>query len=150
MSFTNQAETIVLNQIFRGTATGYSASWALALFYSASSSGTNPGDDTSDGVVPQSSASHTEVSGGSYARTSPSGSPDFNAASGNTIQNNGAISFPQATANWAASPNFVNGWGLYDVTGNECVFTGAFSAGKEVLTLDTVSVADTALSITLD
>lgn len=151
MGMSQQTSAVVLNILIRDAANPYTYLTApetleLALFVSASSgAGADPGASAD---VPDGNNSVTgEVSSTStgYDRTAV----EFGdaATSGNpaSIDNSAAVNFPTATANWAASTNYVSGWALYDVNATVnarvAVWTGAFNVGKNVLQNDTVTVA---------
>jgi hypothetical protein len=82
----------------------------------------------------------TEVSGGSYARTTIT----FNAASGGTATNN-LVTFPTATANWGT----VSHWVIFDGNGNR-LFHGSFDTAKSVPSGSTVKILAGSLTISLD
>lgn len=82
-------------------------------------------------------ASGTEVSGGSYAREivyeNAGGTPDWNLATvdgvGYLVDNNDAIDFTQATADWGT----VSHVGIFDaVSGGNLLYHGALTASQAV------------------
>lgn len=85
----------------------------------------------------------TEVSGNSYARTGV----NFNAASGGSADNNGAVTFPTASGgNWGV----ITHAGIYDASsGGNLLFYGALSVSKTVTDGDTFQIADQQLTISL-
>lgn len=96
-------------------------------------------------AAPSDAGGGTEVSGGDYARVNANTS--FGAASGTTMSNDGAITFPTATASWGTVTHF----GIFDAstTGNLLVW-GALGTSKAVGSGDTASFAIGELDITLD
>lgn len=90
----------------------------------------------------------TEPSGGSYARVATSGATWGTAAAG-SITNAAAITFPTATADWAAGANMTHGV-LYDaITGGTMIGFGSLAVAKNVLNGDTASIAISGLTITI-
>src|SRR5215213_2680357 len=66
-------------------------------------------------VTPSDSAAGTEVTGGSYARVQTVGK--WGAPSGTTqVANNAVITFPTATADWAAGGTQVVAFGLHSAS----------------------------------
>lgn len=85
-----------------------------------------------------------EVSGGSYARQTIS----FNAASspGGTATNNGAVTFPTATATWGDITHLA----LIDASSSgNVLYAGALDSTKTVETGDSFVIQDANLTITL-
>jgi len=84
----------------------------------------------------------TEVSGGSYARTSVT----FGAPSNGTSTNSGAVEFPQATGNWGTV-----GWiGILDAaTSGNLMYHTALDTSKTIETGDIFKIAVGSLSVTL-
>ncbi len=81
----------------------------------------------------------TEVTGGSYARVTTSGST-WNAASGTApsiITNSGAITFPTATANWGTAIAF----GLYDASSAGNLLAWDFIGNFSWLPFESTAVA---------
>lgn len=129
MSFSNSAETLVLNWILDplSSPTRPSATY-LALFTS------NPDED----------GSGTEVStvGTAYARQTAAFT-----VSGNTASNNAAIEFPTATASYGT----VSHVGVYDAsTGGNLIAYAALSTAKAIDTGDVLRVPAGDLDIVLD
>ena len=91
---------------------------------------------------PTDAGSGTEVSGGSYARTSVT----FGSPSNGTSTNSAAVEFPQATANWGT----VSHIGIWDAssTGNLLYHT-ALDTSKTIETGDIFKIASGSLSVTL-
>lgn len=91
---------------------------------------------------PTDAGSGTEVSGGSYARTSVT----FGAPSNGTSTNSAAVEFPQATGSWGT----VSHIGIWDAssTGNLLYHT-ALDTSKTIETGDIFKIASGSLSVTL-
>jgi hypothetical protein len=91
---------------------------------------------------PTDAGSGTEVSGGSYARTSVT----FGSPSNGTSTNSAAVEFPQATGNWGT----VSHIGIWDAssTGNLLYHT-ALDSSKTIETGDIFKIASGSLSVTL-
>jgi hypothetical protein len=90
----------------------------------------------------------TEPSTGAYARVATSGAT-WNAAASGSTSNASSITFPTATADWAAGSNMTH-FVLYDAStaGNFLGF-GALTTAKAILNGDTASFAAAALTATL-
>jgi len=122
----NYLENAVINAVLRAT-TYTSPTTIYVSLHTA-----DPTDD----------ASGTEVSGGSYARTSSA----FASPSNGVTSNSGAVEFPQATANWGTV-----GWiGLWDAstTGN-MLFHTALASTKVIETGDIFKISIGNLTVTL-
>ena len=91
---------------------------------------------------PTDAGSGTEVSGGSYARTSVT----FGSPSSGTSTNSAAVEFPQATGSWGT----VSHIGIWDAssTGNLLYHT-ALDTSKTIETGDIFKIASGSLSVTL-
>ena len=90
----------------------------------------------------------TEPSTGSYARVATSSATWNSAATGSTT-NAASITFPTATADWAAGANLTYAV-LYDAsTSGNLLSYGALTAAKSCLNGDTVSISIGNLTITL-
>lgn len=103
---------------------------------------------------PTDAGTGTEVSGGSYARVQvnqdATTQPYWNAItdSGATklTDNNGAITFPTATASWGT----VTHVGVFDAaSGGNLLYHGALTTSKTVGNGDTFEIADGDLDLTL-
>jgi len=128
MSFSNSAETLVLNWLFTAGSATRPTSWYLALFTS------NPDED----------ASGTEVStsGTAYARQSVAFT-----VSGNTASNSAAVEFPTATASYGT----VTHVGVFDAsTAGNLIAYAALTTSKAIDTGDVMRVPAGDLDITLD
>lgn len=126
MSFSNTFENTVLNWVLTANAVTRPTSWYVALF-------------TTD---PTDADSGTEVSGGSYARTSVSFS-----VTGNAGTNSAAVEFPAATADWGT----VSHIGVYDAsTGGNLVFHDALTTAKAITDGDVFRIPTNDLDFTLD
>ena len=91
---------------------------------------------------PTDAGSGTEVSGGSYARTSVT----FGAPSGGVSTNSAAVEFPQATASWGTI-----GWiGINDAqTSGNLLYHTALDTSKAIDSGDIFKIASGNLSVTL-
>jgi hypothetical protein len=91
---------------------------------------------------PTDAGSGTEVSGGSYARTSAT----FAAPSNGSSSTNADVQFPQATGNWGTVTHF----GLFDaLTSGNLLYHGALTASKTIETGDVFKIASGNLTVTL-
>lgn len=128
MSFSNSAETLVLNWLFTAGSATRPTAWYLALFTA------NPDED----------ASGTEVStsGTAYARQSVAFT-----VSGNTASNSAAVEFPTATASYGT----VTHVGVFDAsTAGNLIAYAALTTSKAIDTGDVMRVPAGDLDITLD
>lgn len=91
-----------------------------------------------------------EINNGSYARQAV----NFNAASSGSATNNGAVTFPQATADYdsaGSQGNTVTHIGIMDAsTGGNVIFFGALSTSKTVTSGDVFQINDAAITISLE
>ena len=126
MSFSNNAENLLLNWVLTNGAVTRPTAWYVALFT------TDPTDaDTG-----------TEVSGGSYARTAVTFS-----VTGNAATNTGGVEFPAATANWGT----VSHIGVYDAsTSGNLIFHSALTTAKAITDGDVFRIPTGDLDFTLD
>ena len=134
-SFSDFAESKILDQVFGGTAWVPPATLHVALFTA------NPSD----------SGGGTEVTGGSYARVAKTNNAtNWPAASGTspaTKSNGTAIDFPTATADWGT----ITGMAVYDAaSGGNMIGWTALTVSKPVLSGDTPSFPAGTLQVTLD
>jgi len=122
----NYLENAIINATLRNTTYTSPATVYVSLW-------------TSD---PTDAGSGTEVSGGSYARTSVT----FGAPSGGVSTNSAAVEFPQATASWGTI-----GWiGINDnTTGGNLLYHTALDTSKTIDTGDIFKIATGNLSVTL-
>jgi hypothetical protein len=128
MSFSNSAETLVLNWLLTTGSATRPTEWHLALFTS------NPDEDGSGTEV--------STSGTAYARQSAAFT-----VSGNTASNSAAIEFPTATASYGT----VSHVGVYDAsTGGNLIAYAALTTAKAIDTGDVLRVPLGDLDITLD
>ena len=128
MSFSNTAETLVLNWLLTGGTATRPTAWYLALFT------TDPAED----------ASGTEVStsGTAYVRKVAAFT-----VTGNTASNSAAIEFPTATATFGT----VSHVGVFDaVTSGNLIAYAALATSKVIDTGDVLRVPLGDLDITLD
>lgn len=127
MSFSDNAETLVLNWIFTSGAATRPTAWYLALF-------------TTD---PTDAGTGTEVntSGTAYARQTVAFS-----VSGDTATNTAAVEFPTATASYGT----VSHVGVFDAsTGGNLIAHAALAAAKTIDTGDVLRLPTGDLDITL-
>lgn len=122
----NYLENAIINATLRNTTYTSPATVYVSLW-------------TSD---PTDAGSGTEVSGGSYARTSVT----FGAPSGGVSTNSAAVEFPQATASWGTI-----GWiGINDnTTGGNLLYHTALDTSKDIDSGDIFKIATGNLSVTL-
>lgn len=126
MSFSNNAENLLLNWVLTANAATRPTAWYVALFT------TDPTDaDTG-----------TEVSGGSYARTAVTFS-----VTGNAATNTAGVEFPAATANWGT----VSHIGVYDAsTAGNLIFHSPLTVAKAITDGDVFRIPTGDLDFTLD
>ncbi len=118
MSFSNSAETLVLNWLLTAGSATRPTAWYLALFTS------NPDEDGSGTEV--------STSGTAYARQTAAFT-----VSGNTASNNAAIEFPTATASYGT----VSHVGVYDAsTGGNLIAYAALTTAKAIDTGDALKL----------
>ena len=129
-NFTNAAELLVLDWINGvGTPTRPTTPLKVALFT------TSPNQETGTGG--------TEVSGGSYARTSVT----FTSASGGSSSNNADVTFPTATALWGT----VVAAGIYDSAGTPVLlWVGNLTTSKTIDVGDTFKIPSGQLTVSVD
>ena len=127
MSFSDNAETLVLNWVFTSSSATRPSAWYLALFT------TDPTDaDTGTEV---------STSGTAYARESVTFT-----VSGDTASNTAAVEFATATASYGT----VSHVGVYDaVTGGNLIAHAALSTAKTIDTGDVLRLPAGDLDITL-
>lgn len=99
---------------------------------------------------PTDAASGTEVSGNGYARTrvytDGATSPYWNTPSNGQTDNNGNITFPQATGSWGTVTHFA----IFDaVSGGNMLIHGALTAQKTISIGDTFEFASGDLDISV-
>lgn len=124
--FSNYLENALINAVLRNTSYTSPTTVYVALF-------------TSD---PTDSGSGTEVSGGSYARTSVT----FGAPSNGVTTSNADCTFPQATASWGT----VSHIGLYDAsTSGNLLFHTPLDTSKTIDSGDIFKIASGSLTVTL-
>ena len=127
MSLTNTFETTTLTWLFTADSVARPTSWYIGLFTS---------DPTDTG------AAGTEVSGGSYARTSASFT-----ISGNEATNSASIEFPEATGSWGTITHI----GVMDASsGGNMIVHSALSTSKTIASGDVFRINAGDLDITLD
>ena len=124
--FSNYLENALINAVLRATTYTSPATVYVSLW-------------TTD---PTDAGSGTEVSGGSYARTSAT----FASPTNGVTTNSADITFPQATASWGTV-----GWiGIYDAsTSGNLLFHTALDTSKTIDSGDIFKIATGSLSVTL-
>jgi hypothetical protein len=126
-AFTNYAEDLIMNWLFRNTGSAPTAWWAA--LHSA--------DPTETG-------STAELSGNGYARQSCT----FNAASSGLVDNVADITFgPNTSSNWG-TVSHTSVWTL--VTGGNCLIKGALSSSVTINVNDSLKIAAGALDLSVD
>ena len=126
-ALSNYAENKVLDHILGTTA--FTAPSAVYLGLSTGSFG----DDNSG----------TELSGSNYSRVAVT----FDAASGGTADNTGAIEFAAATGTWGSISHF----GIFDnSSGGNLLIHGAFTAAKTIASGDVLKIDAGDLDISAD
>jgi hypothetical protein len=125
-AMSNYLENALVNATLRNTTYTSPTTVYVGLFT------TDPTDD----------GSGTEVSGGSYARTSAT----FAAPSNGASSTNADVQFPQATGNWGTVTHF----GIFDAltTGN-LLYHGQLTSSKTIETGDVFKIASGNLTVTL-
>ncbi len=124
--FSNYLENALINAVLRNTSYTSPTTVYVALF-------------TSD---PTDAGSGTEVSGGSYARTSIT----FGAPSNGVTTSNADCTFPQATASWGTVTHI----GLHDAsTSGNLLFHTPLDTSKTIDSGDIFKIASGSLTVTL-
>ena len=122
----NYLENAVINAVLRNSSYTSPSTVYVGLF-------------TSD---PTDAGSGTEVSGGSYARTSVT----FGSPSNGVTTNSAAVEFPQATDNWGTVTHI----GIHDASSSgNLLFHTALDTSKAIATGDIFKIASGNLSVTL-
>lgn len=124
--FSNYLENAVINAVLRNTTYTSPTTVYVGLY-------------TTD---PTDADSGTEVSGGSYARTSVA----FDAPSNGVTQNTADLTFPTATASWGTVTHI----GLHDAsTGGNLLFHTALDTSKAIDSGDIFKITTGNLTVTL-
>ena len=124
--FSNYLENAVINAVLRNSPYTSPATVYVGLY-------------TTD---PTDADSGTEVSGGSYARTSVA----FDAPSNGVTQNTADLTFPTATASWGTVTHI----GLHDAsTGGNLLFHTALDTSKAIDSGDIFKITTGNLTVTL-
>ena len=124
--FSNYLENAVINAVLRATSYTSPTTVYVGLY-------------TTD---PTDADSGTEVSGGSYARTSVA----FDAPSNGVTQNTADLTFPTATASWGTVTHI----GLHDAsTGGNLLFHTPLDTAKTIDSQDIFRIETGNLSVTL-
>jgi hypothetical protein len=123
----NYLENKLLDHTLKNTTYTPASTIYLALFTS------DPGEDKTG----------TEVSGGAYARKSPT----FATAAAGVSTNNADVLFDVATANWGTISHVA----IFDAaTAGNMLYYGQLTTSKTINTSDQLKIAAGDLSITLD
>ena len=123
----------------------------LALFtQAASGSGIVPDDNPSSGAA---GTDTQEINTGTgYTRQAITwGVPT--AASPSVLAESGGLAWTIASAQWSSTNgnDWIGAWVVYDASATELpIWVGAFNTAKQVLNLDTVSIASGDLTLQLD
>jgi hypothetical protein len=126
LSFSNNAENLLLNWVLTTGSVTRPTAWYVGLFT----------DDPTDADT------GTEVSGGSYARTAVTFS-----VTGNAATNTGGVEFPAATASWGTVSHIA----VYDAsTGGNMIFHSALTTAKTITDGDVFRIPTGDLDFTLD
>lgn len=132
MSLSNYAENAVLNALFRNVSLAGGATVYVSL---------HTGDPGEDGTS-------NEVSGTNYARKAVTASTGFNAASGGSMTNNGAITFAAAGSGGWGTVTYA---GIFDaISGGNFLIGGALDAGTAINENDVYEIPDQDLTLTMD
>jgi hypothetical protein len=124
--FSNFLENALINATLRATTYTSPAAVYVSLYT------TNPNEDDSG----------TEVSGGSYARTTAT----FDAPSNGVTQNSANITFPTATGSWGTVTHF----GIHDAsTGGNLLYYSQLDTAKTIDNQDIFRIETGNLSVTL-
>ena len=124
--FSNFLENALVNAVLRNTTYTSPATVYVSLY-------------TTD---PTDADSGTEVSGGSYARTSAT----FDAPSNGVTQNSADITFPTATSSWSTVTHI----GIHDaLTSGNLLFHTALDTAKSIDSGDIFKISTGNLSVTL-
>ena len=125
--FSDYLESALLNAVFRNTSYTSPATVYVALYTAA----------------PSDAGSGTEVTGNGYSRQSAS----FNAPSGGSIANNGAVTFTASGGAWGTVSHF----GVFDASsGGNLLAWNSLNASKTIADGDSAEFASGALTISLD
>lgn len=101
-------------------------------------------------VAPGEGTAGTEVAGGSYARVQVAWAAAVQGAP-TTKNPTATVTFPQATADWAAGATQVVAFGVHDaVTGGNLIQSGALTTPRNILNLDIPNFAPANLTLTMD
>jgi len=141
MSFSNRTAQGLLDTLFGKTSVFGALATAPAWWIGFSS--TTVGEDASG---------NTEPSAGAYARitVAASGWTIASLADPSLLDNNAAITFVTATADWLAAANMIEATAWDAVTAGNFLAKGILTVAKPVLNGDTAEIAIGDLDFTLD
>lgn len=101
-------------------------------------------------AAPGEAGGGTEVTGGSYARTAATWAAAVQGAP-STKNPSGAVTFPAATADWAAGATQVTHFAVFDAaTVGNMIWYGTLTVARNILNGDTPSFAASALTFQMD
>ena len=126
MSFTNAAETLVLQWLLTAGAPTRPTAWYVGLFTDA----------------PTEAGTGTEIAVAGYARM-----PITLTVTGNTASNSASIEFAAATATWGSITHAA----VFDsLSGGTMIAYGALTAAKTIDTGDIIRIPAASFNVTLD
>lgn len=151
MPLTHLGSQEMLAAIIDNQAKSFTYPLQLALFTQAGSgAGTVPDDNPDSGAA---GTDAQEVNTGTgYTRQSIVWGT-ATAASPSVLQESGGLGWDQASAQWSSTNtnDWIGAWCIYDTQATPVpVWVGAFNTAKQVLNLDTVSIASGDLTLQLD
>ena len=126
MSFTNAAETLVLQWLLTAGAATRPTAWYVGLFTDA----------------PTEAGTGTEIAVAGYARM-----PITLTVTGNTASNSASIEFAAATAPWGSITHAA----VFDsLSGGTMIASGALTVAKTIDTGDIIRIPAASFNVTLD
>lgn len=149
-SSSNYLENELLDHVLGEGARNYTpATLYIALFADTGSGVATALESGTNDTASSANWGYYEINNGSYARVAV----NFNAAASGSATNDGAVTFPQATANYdtaGSAGNVVTHVAIMDAsTAGNVLFYGALSVSKTVTTGDTFQINDEALTVSL-
>ena len=147
----NHLENELLDHVLGEGSRNYTPTTLFVALFSNSGGGAatalESGTNSTSGT---SNWGYYEINNGSYARQAV----NFNAASSGSATNNGAVTFPQATADYdsaGSQGNTITHIGIMDAsTSGNVIFFGALSTSKQVTSGDVFQINDAAITISLE
>jgi hypothetical protein len=146
----NYLENELLDHVLGEGARNYTpATLYIALFADTGSGVATALESGTSDTASSANWGYYEIDTGSYARVAV----NFNAAASGSANNDGAVTFNQATANYdtaGSAGNTVTHVAIMDAsTAGNVLFYGALSVSKTVTTGDTFQINDEALTVSL-